>query len=251
MWWHTFLRTWNGTSMMQPAGPTLIMVSVASGSWGCGAAHGDYWFQLQWPDSWATEIVPKELVPFVVAAVLRGPFWAGRHVACLCRGCSSKQGGHQRSNLVPSPENIYICSSSARPTLQQLAISLAFRMLQQMFYPITRYRPFLSQSTGSSSASHHPRRTQRTGTYGSDISLRAISRQIALLQNCVASCFQLLAPNYVTSTVHPFQMGPLPNIAATNHLHIGIALLQNAQCSHIITAPIDHTHRVLASAGRR
>ena len=84
MWWHTFLRTWNGTSMMQPAGPTLMMVSVASGSWGCGAAHGDYWFQLQWPDSRATEIVPKELVPFVVAAVLRGLFWAGRHVACLC-----------------------------------------------------------------------------------------------------------------------------------------------------------------------
>ena len=84
-WWHTFLRSWNGTSMMQPSGPPLAMVSDASGSWGCGAAQEDLWFHLQWPESWATvSIAPKELVPIVVAVVLWGPYWAGRHVVCLC-----------------------------------------------------------------------------------------------------------------------------------------------------------------------
>ena len=39
------------------------------------------WFQLQWPTAWAdTGIAAKELVPVVVAAVLWGPHWAGRHI---------------------------------------------------------------------------------------------------------------------------------------------------------------------------
>ncbi len=65
--------------------PPLQLVSDASGAWGCGAFHGNCWFQLQWPESWAAvSIVPKELVPIVVAATLWGPQWAGRHVQCLC-----------------------------------------------------------------------------------------------------------------------------------------------------------------------
>ena len=84
-WWHTFLQAWNGTSIMPPTTPPLVVVSDASGSWGCGAAHENLWFQLQWPEAWAeVSIAPKELVPIVVAATLWGPYWAGQHVRFLC-----------------------------------------------------------------------------------------------------------------------------------------------------------------------
>ena len=84
-WCHTFLRTWNGTSIMPPRNQPLLMVSDASGTWGCRAMYGNSWFQLQWPQAWsAVAIAPKELVPIVVAATLWGPQWAGKHVQCLC-----------------------------------------------------------------------------------------------------------------------------------------------------------------------
>jgi hypothetical protein len=84
-WWHTFLHTWNGVSIMPPTTPPLILVSDASGSWGCGAAHENLWFQLQWPESWASiTIAPKELGPIVVAVTLWGPYWASKCIRCLC-----------------------------------------------------------------------------------------------------------------------------------------------------------------------
>ena len=84
-WWLTFLRTWNGTSVIKPTNPPFVLRSDASGSWGCGAVHEDLWFQLQWPASWeAVSIAPKELVPIIVAVVLWGPYWAGQRVCCLC-----------------------------------------------------------------------------------------------------------------------------------------------------------------------
>ena len=84
-WWHTFLYAWNGMSIIPPTNSPLLVVSDASGSWGCGAVHEDLWFQLQWPESWAPiTIAPKELVPIVVAVTLWGPYWAGKCVQCLC-----------------------------------------------------------------------------------------------------------------------------------------------------------------------
>ena len=59
------------------------MYSDASGLFGCGALNSSLmsWFQLQWPKAWAdTGIAVKELVTMVVAAVLWGPHWAGRHI---------------------------------------------------------------------------------------------------------------------------------------------------------------------------
>ena len=38
----------------------LVVVSDASGLWGCGAVHENLWFQLQWPETWAAvSIAPK------------------------------------------------------------------------------------------------------------------------------------------------------------------------------------------------
>ena len=84
-WWHTFIGVWNGIGIMPPSGPTIFVVSDASGSWGCGATYENLWFQMQWPGSWAAlSIAPKELAPIVVAVVLWGPHWANKHICCLC-----------------------------------------------------------------------------------------------------------------------------------------------------------------------
>ena len=69
-WWHTFLQAWNGTSIMPPTTPPLVVVSDASGSWGCGAAHENLWFQLQWPETWAAVSIAPNMA--VVAAVNKG-----------------------------------------------------------------------------------------------------------------------------------------------------------------------------------
>ena len=84
-WWHTFLAFWNGKSFMPPSDRPLFITSDASGSWGCGAAYQNLWFQLQWSESWENlPIAPKELVPIVIAVILWGPYWVGRHICCLC-----------------------------------------------------------------------------------------------------------------------------------------------------------------------
>ena len=84
-WWSTFLGFWNGKSFMPPSGRPLFITSDASGSWGCGAAYENMWFQLQWTESWKSlPIAPKELVPIVIAVILWGPHLVGRHICCLC-----------------------------------------------------------------------------------------------------------------------------------------------------------------------
>ena len=103
-WWHTFLCTWNGRSLILPPNPPRTMVSDASGSWGCGAFHGNSWFQLQWPEEWATvSIAAKELVPIVMEAILWGPQLAGEHVQFLCDNaavvCAVNKGVARDSTL--------------------------------------------------------------------------------------------------------------------------------------------------------
>ena len=43
-WWLTFMKLWNGISIFSTGGPTIQLVSDASGSWGCGAFSGHEWF---------------------------------------------------------------------------------------------------------------------------------------------------------------------------------------------------------------
>ena len=64
--------------------PFATLCQMHRGGWGCGAFHGTCWFQLQWPESWASvTIAPKELVLIVVAATSWGFQWPGRHVQYL------------------------------------------------------------------------------------------------------------------------------------------------------------------------
>ena len=50
--------------------PTPVF-TYASGTWGCGATDGEYWFQYQLDESWQSiNIVTKELIPIILALAL-------------------------------------------------------------------------------------------------------------------------------------------------------------------------------------
>lgn len=84
-WWHSFLQSWNGVSLLPPAEPSQSILSDASGSWGCGAYWEGRWFQIPWPQSWeSTNIAPKELIPIVMAVAVWGPYWTGQRIRCQC-----------------------------------------------------------------------------------------------------------------------------------------------------------------------
>ena len=90
-WWYQFGLEWNGTSFMRsvavPADPQEEMLSDASGGWGCGAAWNGRWFQLDWNKASGARdwnIMPKELLPIVVAAAVWGKLWKGKVVKARC-----------------------------------------------------------------------------------------------------------------------------------------------------------------------
>ena len=66
--------------------PGAVVTSDASGNWGSRAfnTRGE-WFQLQWPQSWATvHITVKELLPIVVACAVWGKQWRGMTIKHVC-----------------------------------------------------------------------------------------------------------------------------------------------------------------------
>ena len=87
-WWYCYSASWNGVSMMlavNKANPQITLTSDASGSWGCGAFAGSYWFQLKWAGHIASShIAVKEMVPIVIAAAVWGPQWRGKTVRAQC-----------------------------------------------------------------------------------------------------------------------------------------------------------------------
>ena len=87
-WWFQYCSCWNGISMMSTvhkANPDVIMLSDASGSWGCGALASQDWFQLQWVGPICEyHITVKELVPIVLASAIWGHNWKGMTVRARC-----------------------------------------------------------------------------------------------------------------------------------------------------------------------
>ena len=93
-WWFTWLREWNGTSILwscHRSQPDEEIWSDASGSWGCGAWWGTKWFQLKWAKSLKDSleegredsIAERELIPVVIAAAVWGSRWQGKVVHFL------------------------------------------------------------------------------------------------------------------------------------------------------------------------
>ena len=87
-WWHAFLETWNGISMLADAAdapPDTHLYTDASGGIGCGAWSGRFWFQYLWSESFAAHsIAVKELVPIVMACLVWGTAWRHQKVLAHC-----------------------------------------------------------------------------------------------------------------------------------------------------------------------
>ena len=89
-WWHAFLSSWNGVSMLRRVrvdSPDGEFWSDASGSWGCGAFWGGLWLQLQWvPGSRLAlaSIAAKEFLPILLASIVWGELWQGCTIRCNC-----------------------------------------------------------------------------------------------------------------------------------------------------------------------
>ena len=47
-WWHTFVQSWNGKSLLPEPEPAQSLYSDASGSWGFGALSEHDWFSAPW-----------------------------------------------------------------------------------------------------------------------------------------------------------------------------------------------------------
>jgi hypothetical protein len=87
-WWHLFVSSWNGVSMLREQlrkHPNQEFWSDASGSWGAGALWSNHWFQVKWPASLQScQIAIKELIPITLACALWGKYWVKSIVRANC-----------------------------------------------------------------------------------------------------------------------------------------------------------------------
>ncbi len=92
--------------------PQVELWTDMSGSWGCGAVWGTRWFQLSWerlPAAGRWNIMPKELLPIVVATAVWGHLWRGKTILFHCNmavvatlrsgSCREPQAMHLRQCL--------------------------------------------------------------------------------------------------------------------------------------------------------
>ena len=92
-WWHMFLTSWNGRSLLQWHSQTnslhTSITTDATGSWGCGAYWDEKWIQWQWPPEWlSADIMAKELAPVVLCCTVWGPQLSKKHVLLQCNNSS-------------------------------------------------------------------------------------------------------------------------------------------------------------------
>ena len=87
-WWHIFVGSWNGVSMMGRESlltPEVEIWSDASRSWGCGAVWDSAPGQMEQLAKFCHSYnCTKELLPTMVAAAIWGQVWGGSTVMCHC-----------------------------------------------------------------------------------------------------------------------------------------------------------------------
>ena len=93
LWWHTFLISWNGLSLLRYIGqgkpPDHLIQTDASGTWGCGEFFEGKWFQYAWCADWLPcNIMAKELVPIILSCGSWGPLLTKKHVLFQCDNSS-------------------------------------------------------------------------------------------------------------------------------------------------------------------
>ena len=70
-------------SVPSRASHDVVLISDASGNWGCGAYNSKgEWFQFQWPRE-SIHITIKELLSIVLSCAVWGCYWKGKSLKCL------------------------------------------------------------------------------------------------------------------------------------------------------------------------
>ena len=92
-WWHTFITTWNGTSLLHTPfhRPTFdcCIQTDASGSWSCGALFHPHWFHYAWPPEWShISIMAKELAPILISCAVWATLLVNKHIQFQCDNLS-------------------------------------------------------------------------------------------------------------------------------------------------------------------
>ena len=114
-WWLLFTENWNGIGFFpaaENAPHSEVIISDASGSWGCGAFSptSSQFFQLEWPSSWKdVHISAKELLPVVVSSALWGSSWAGKRILFRCDNMAAVHALNNRSARDPSLTYLLQC----------------------------------------------------------------------------------------------------------------------------------------------
>ena len=84
LWWHKFVSTWNGVSIIQTPMVTsdeFTLFTDASGSLGFGAIYRSHWFSCSWPSHLQEyHINFKELFAIVAAVKTWGHNWPNKQI---------------------------------------------------------------------------------------------------------------------------------------------------------------------------
>ena len=86
-WWHIFVETWNGLSLLccvsWPLIPDIYIQTDASDSWGYDSFCAGKWLQWKWPNEWlSSNIMAKEMVLIVLGCAVWGCELA-KHLVCM------------------------------------------------------------------------------------------------------------------------------------------------------------------------
>jgi len=113
-WWHIFLESWNGLSLLRSAGvPTTSAYCIqtdASGAWGCAAYFNGLWFQLQWDSHWKPHyIMVKELLPIVLSGAIWGFYLGRKTVMFQCDNSSVVTSLQKGSSKDPASMHLLRC----------------------------------------------------------------------------------------------------------------------------------------------
>ena len=110
-WWYQFIYQWNGISALRPSVETKhILVTDASGNWGCGAYWGQEWFQLKWSGMLSeAHISVKELTPVVLAVALWGRRWSHGGVRVLSDNTATVAAINNQTSRIDQSAHLLRC----------------------------------------------------------------------------------------------------------------------------------------------
>jgi len=88
LWWDTFLKYWNGASMLRHpvvSHSEFCAQTDASGTWSCAAILAPHWLLWQWPQEWRSiGIMAKELLPIIFTCIVWGPCLSKHYINFHC-----------------------------------------------------------------------------------------------------------------------------------------------------------------------